>query len=79
MERASLDSVAIPEDPLKDYIDVHQAAVRLGIRSGSVNRLIKKKQLPAINFLGKNFIEESDFEEFSKTYPRRTNGQSGAS
>ena len=58
----------VPDDPLADYLDVHEAAVRLGIRSRSVNRLIKKRQLPAEEFFGKNFIARSVFESFAEDY-----------
>ena len=60
----------IPEDPLDGYIDVHEAAVRLGIRSTSVHRLIEKKRLPALDFLGKVFIEKGDFAAFAANYDR---------
>ena len=63
------------EDPLADYVDVHEAGELLGIRSRSVNRLIRSRRLNASRFFGKNFIDRSEFEVFAAGYRRQGAGQ----
>ena len=52
------------------HLDAHEAAQMLGASKRSVNRMIKEKRLPAIEFLGKNFIEREELKRFKATYRR---------
>lgn len=55
----------------EDYVDLVEAARRLGIHPQSLRRLVKQQKVPAQLFAGKYLIRRDRFEMFQATYDPR--------
>ena len=57
---------------LNNFVDVHEAAKRLGIHDESLRRLIRQEIIPATKIGGQWHIDKDELNLFAATYDPKT-------